>query len=58
MDVSSETCGGLPPEGRELNVGETRINPPLINPENMWGQTTVENCIGGHVKVLSDYKKT
>ena len=23
-----------------------------------WGQTTVENCIGGHVNVLSDYKKT
>ena len=22
------------------------------------GQTTVENCIGGHVNVLSDYKKT
>ena len=21
-------------------------------------QTTVENCIGGHVNVLSDYKKT
>ena len=23
-----------------------------------WSQTTVENCIGGHVNVLSDYKKT
>ena len=23
-----------------------------------WSRTTVENCIGGHVNVLSDYKKT
>ena len=22
------------------------------------GKTTVDNCIGGHVNVLSDYKKT
>ena len=25
---------------------------------NLRSQTTVENCIGGHVNVLSDYKKT
>ena len=25
---------------------------------NCGSQTTVENCIGGHVNVLSDYKKT
>ena len=30
--------------------------PQAVDP-SFRGQTTVENCIGGHVNVLSDYKK-
>ena len=31
---------------------------PTSSGKHFRGQTTVENCIGGHVNVLSDYKKT
>ena len=44
----------------DTNQDEVEQRETLDNwmPAHCRGQTTVENCIGGHVNVLSDYKKT
>ena len=35
-----------------------RIIEVAVRAKRVEGKTTVENCIGGHVNVLSDYKKS
>ena len=44
--------------GLLIGVQTGYVRSPPISAESSRGQTTVENCIGGHVHVLSDYKKT
>ena len=57
-----DTLGHRPPVWVRYSGGEDillhRHRSPLHATAGGGGQTTVGNCIGGHVNVLSDYKKT